>query len=253
MDVAHIEPIEQLAAAVHANDTWQVQQVLEQHPELRSRLDEPLPGGAFGATALLAAVNRRNRDMIDVLLGAGAGINARSHWWAGSFGVLDGDTELAPFLIDRGATVDVHAAARLGMLARIEALVSADPSLVHARGGDGQTPLHFASSIDIARYLLDHGADINARDVDHESTPAQYMVRDRQARAVSRRSRRAHRYPAGFRPWRSRSGARSPGRRPECHAHDRLGGILSKAGSPQRWIHLHLDACRKQDRASRRS
>src|SRR6266550_293627 len=28
--------------------------------------------------------------------------------------------------------------------------------------------------------LLDHGADIDARDVDHESTPAQWMVRDRQ-------------------------------------------------------------------------
>ncbi|MGH9592580.1 MAG: ankyrin repeat domain-containing protein, partial [Bryobacteraceae bacterium] len=51
---------------------------------------------------------------------------------------------------------------------------------VHARGGDGQTPLHFASTIEIAEYLLAHGADIDARDIDHESTPAQYMVRDRQ-------------------------------------------------------------------------
>jgi ankyrin repeat protein len=52
--------------------------------------------------------------------------------------------------------------------------------LVHARGGDGQTPLHFASSIEIAEFLLDHGAEIDARDVDHESTPAQYMVKSRQ-------------------------------------------------------------------------
>src|SRR5207249_9873462 len=59
-------------------------------------------------------------------------------------------------------------------------LVSADPALVNSRGGDGQTPLHFASSIEVAGYLLDHGAEIDARDVDHESTPAQYMVRDRQ-------------------------------------------------------------------------
>ena len=180
MNVAHADPMEQLAAAVHANDSSRVQQVLAGHPELRSRLDEPLPGAPFGATALLAAVHRRNRDMIDVLLGAGADINARSHWWAGSFGVLDSATDLAPFLIDRGATVDIHAAARLGMLARVEELVSANSALVHARGGDGQTPLHFVSSIAIARYLLDHGADIDARDVDHESTPAQYMVRDRQ-------------------------------------------------------------------------
>jgi ankyrin repeat protein len=41
----------------------------------------------------------------------------------------------------------------------------------------------------MAAYLLDQGADIDARDVDHESTPAQYMVRSRQevARYLIRR------------------------------------------------------------------
>src|SRR4029079_15412084 len=62
---------------------------------------------------------------------------------------------------------------------RLRELVSANPELVHARGGDGQTPLHFANTVEIADYLLKHGADIDVRDVDHESTPAQYMVRDR--------------------------------------------------------------------------
>jgi hypothetical protein len=32
--------------------------------------------------------------------------------------------------------------------------------------------------VEIARYLVDRGANINARDVDHESTPAQYLVRE---------------------------------------------------------------------------
>ena len=47
----------------------------------------------------------------------------------------------------------------------------------------------FAGTIEVAEYLLDRGADINARDVDHESTAAQYMVRDRQeiARCLVRR------------------------------------------------------------------
>lgn len=175
------DPIEILAALVNANDIDGVRDLLARHPELGTRLDNPLPGYAFGGTALLAAVQRSNRDMIDLLLRAGADINGRSHWWAGSFGVLDDDRGLAPFLIERGATVDAHAASRLGMLDRLQALTAADPALVHARGGDGQTPLHFASSIDIARFLLDQGADIDARDVDHESTAAQWMVRDRQA------------------------------------------------------------------------
>ncbi|MGH9161671.1 MAG: hypothetical protein ACRD2X_17030 [Vicinamibacteraceae bacterium] len=47
-------------------------------------------------------------------------------------------------------------------------------------GGDGQTPLHFASAIEVAAYLLDCGAEIDACDVDHESTPAQHMVGNRQ-------------------------------------------------------------------------
>lgn len=169
-------------AAVGAGDVTAVRRALAATPGLRSRLDEPVPGGPFGATALLWAVYQGQRDLISALLDAGADINARSHWWAGSFGVLDhdGDRSLADWLIARGARVDAHASARLGMLDRLRELLAADPSLVHARGGDGQTPLHFARDVAIAECLLEHGADPNVRDSDHESTPAQWMVRDRQ-------------------------------------------------------------------------
>ena len=184
---AHVEsiaadddPVAALVAAVKANDLALARRTLEHHPELKTRLNDPLPGFAFGATPLLAALPSGNHEMIDLLLRAGADINQRSHWWAGSFGVLDDDHGLAPFLIERGARVDVHAAARLGMMDRLAELVAADPGLVHARGGDGQTPLHFAPTVEVAAFLLDKGADIDARDVDHESTPAQYMVRSRQ-------------------------------------------------------------------------
>ena len=173
-------PMEELAAAIKSNDAARVGRVLQLHPELKAKLNDPMPDGAFGQTALIGAVQRTNRQMIDLLLAAGADINGRSHWWAGGFGVLDDDRGLASFLIDRGATIDAHAASRLGMLDKLKELLSANPALVHARGGDGQTPLHFASTVEIAQYLLDHGADIDARDIDHESTPAQWMVRDRQ-------------------------------------------------------------------------
>ena len=117
--------------------------------------------------------------MIDVLLAAGADINAKSQWWAGGFGFLHtADPERAEYAIERGAVVDVHAAARLGRLDRLRELIEGDPQSVQARGGDGQTPLHFARTVEIAAYLLDHGADIDARDIDHESTPAQWMVGD---------------------------------------------------------------------------
>ena len=169
--------MEGLSAAIKANDAPLLRQILKRHPELKPQLDEPLPDYSFDAPALIAAVHKENREMIDALLEAGANINARTRWWAGGFGVLDSaGPELTRYLIERGAYVDVHAAARLGMFDRVKELIQTDPALVHARGGDGQTPLHFAATIEIAAYLLDHGAEIDARDVDHESTPAQYMA-----------------------------------------------------------------------------
>jgi ankyrin repeat protein len=169
--------MEALCAAIKANDAPLLRQVLERHPELKSQLDDPLPDYGFGTPAIVAAVHKDNRELIEALLQAGANINARSHWWAGSFGVLDSaGPELARYLIDNEAYVDIHAAARLGMFDRLKELIEADPALVHGRGGDGQTALHFAANIEIAEYLLDHGAEIDARDIDHESTPAQYMA-----------------------------------------------------------------------------
>ena len=167
--------------AIRSDDSSRVSAVLEQNPDVRAHLDEGDPEFHFGATPLLFAVGRRNREIVDVLLRAGADMNARSNWWAGSFGVLDSaEPEFSEFLIARGATVDAHAAARLGMFERLRELVDANPESVHARGGDGQTPLHFASTVEIAAFLVDRGADPDTRDIDHESTPAQYMVRDRQ-------------------------------------------------------------------------
>lgn len=148
-------------------------------------INEPI--GPFDSPAITQA---RSREMLDVLLDAGADINAKSRWWAGGFGLLHNATPaLAAYAIQRGAIVDAHAAARLGLYERLRELITANPALVNAPGGDGQTPLHFASSVEIAAFLLDHGADIDARDVDHESTPAQYMARDRQeiARLLVRR------------------------------------------------------------------
>lgn len=168
--------VDEVKTAFAADDATRVRGILRSHPQLKTLINEPL--GPFDAPAI---VNVCSREMLEVLLDAGADINARSRWWAGGFGLLDsGPPELAAYAIERGAIVDAHAAARLGLMDRLRELIAADPSVVHARGGDGQSPLHFARTIDVAAYLLDHGADIDARDVDHESTPAQYMVKERQ-------------------------------------------------------------------------
>jgi ankyrin repeat protein len=197
---SHVEglgltPAEALKAAVCDSDARRVADLLKKHPELRARINEPLPDYGFGAQALFAAVQRSDRATIDVLLDAGADIQKRTEWWAGGFGVLDDcDPSLVEFLTERGAVLDAHSAARLGMLPKLRELVAADPSVVHGRGGDGQTPLHFASTVEVAEFLLESGAEIDARDVDHESTAAQYMLRVDQRRHYPRDRQDVARY-----------------------------------------------------------
>jgi len=158
--------------ALKADDASQVRRLLKRFQPPAAALNTVIPGV-------------RSAAMLDALLEHGADINAKSDWWAGGFGVLhQGSPEIARYAISRGATVDIHAAARLGMAARVKELLATNPALVAAKGGDGQTPLHFAATIEIADQLLVHGADIDALDVDHVSTPAQYMIRDRRSVAA---------------------------------------------------------------------
>jgi ankyrin repeat protein len=180
-------PPELLTAAIRAQDASDVEKLLRDHPELRTHLDEPAANYGEGLTPLLAAVQYSHRPIIGALLQAGAGINARSHFWAGGVGVLDECApDLAPFLIERGAALDAHSAARLGLLDQLRDFEKSKPVLQNTHGARGQTPLHFASTIEIAQLLLDHGAEIDALDLLHESTPAQHMLRVVQARYFPR-------------------------------------------------------------------
>jgi ankyrin repeat protein len=88
---------------------------------------------------------------------------------------------MSAYLLERGATLTPHAAARLGMIDDLRGMIGRDPGCVHQRGGDGQLPLHFARTPEIADLLLEAGADVDARDVDHESTAAHWQATRRPA------------------------------------------------------------------------
>jgi uncharacterized protein len=60
----------------------------------------------------------------------------------------------------------IHDAAKKGDLAKVQALLKGDPSLVRSRDEDGGTPLFWAAANghkEVVRLLLANKAEINAR------------------------------------------------------------------------------------------
>ena len=124
---------------------------------------------AFESDAPIAALDTLLREYPDLpaLLGRA---------WADGFNTEDVPLAAVEFLVERGASLSVHAAAALGSSTRLSEILRRDPAQVHAKGGDGATPLHFARDVEVARLLFDYGAAIDARDDDHNSTPAQWRI-----------------------------------------------------------------------------
>ncbi len=166
-------PLERVHDAFRRHDAAAVRRLLLQHDELRARINDPV--FSFNSPAIVAHAD--DLAMVEVLLELGADPNRRSEWWAGGFHALYGATEAtAERLIAAGGVLDACAAAHLGRVELLARMIADDPARVHERGGDGKTPLHFAESKEVVDLLLDAGADIDARDVDHRSTPAQWML-----------------------------------------------------------------------------
>jgi hypothetical protein len=169
-------PLEQFDAAVREGDPERARALLEKYADVREAINEPRFD--FDSPAIHQA--KKNLALVDVLLKFGADINARSRWWAGDFGILEWDLTLeqARPLIERGAQVTAWAAAGLGLYEELKTILLATPELARRRGGDGKTVLHCAATPDIVELLLKAGADLEARDVDHGSTPLQYLIGD---------------------------------------------------------------------------
>lgn len=167
------DELEQFKQLVYAKNAPNLDELLAAHPNLKSTIDDP--HFYFGSTALIIA--KENMDVVDVLLKHGADINAKSQWWAGDFHILEvTSAAAAEQLIDRGAEITVHAAAEQGWLDWLGEAFADDASIISRRGGDGKTPLHYATDPAVMDWLLERGADLEARDLDHASTPLQWHL-----------------------------------------------------------------------------
>jgi ankyrin repeat protein len=160
-------------AALRAGDRTRVAALLAEDPVLANARNPH----AFGEVPITRATVRSDIPMIDLLLDAGADPNGKSDWWAGGFGALDfANDPVTDHLLGRGARLTAHAAARLGRADALRRVLAEEPDSVNQRGGDGQMPLHLAKTPEIVDILVEAGADIEARDIDHEGTPAQYAI-----------------------------------------------------------------------------
>jgi ankyrin repeat protein len=170
-------PVERFRKAVRESDVAALHQLRAHRDELRDAVNEP--SFSFDSPALVSVAGNGNVELVDALLDLGADPNRRSSWWAGGFHPLySAHGPVADRLLAAGAVPDACAAANLDRPDLLARILADDPSRVHERGGDGQTPLHFARSRRVVDLLLDAGADLDAVDVDHRSTPAQWMLGD---------------------------------------------------------------------------
>jgi ankyrin repeat protein len=120
---------QQFFAAIQACDVAEIQALLKQDATL---------------------VQARNADGVTPLLAT----------------IFAGRPQIAELLIARGAEVDIFAAAALGNVERLQALLQADEQLIHAYSPDGWTPLHLAAHFGqraAVQILLEQGASVAAR------------------------------------------------------------------------------------------
>lgn len=162
--------------AVAAGDLQRIRTKVHDDPRILDSFDYR----NFGATPLTLACFGNRKAVVKLLIELGADPNKRSDWHMGPWSPLHcaiyrRDKELAEYLLAHGAVLDVHTAAGLGDCSAVSLLLYDDPTRVAERGGDGCFPLHFADTIDAAQLLLDRGADIDGRCIDHYSTPVQYL------------------------------------------------------------------------------
>jgi 26S proteasome non-ATPase regulatory subunit 10 len=131
---------QQIHKAVKDNNLPEVRQLLKNDPDLVLTKDEN------GFTPLHLAAANGHRDMVDLLLTTKADVNAKDN---------------------SGSTPLHQAAAAQGEHSDIVEVLLARKANVDAADRQGLTPLHYAllaDNPDVAKWLLNHGANANVKD-----------------------------------------------------------------------------------------
>jgi len=158
--------VARMLAAVAWQTPEAVRALVREDPALaRASGPHPLWGGRPNPLQVASERGRLRvaRELLDA--GADPSETPEGYGWSPLLLALNSaHPELVELLRARGARVDVYAAAALGDGERLRALLAADPGCLAAPGPSGCTPLHFAWTTEVARALLERGADPEVRD-----------------------------------------------------------------------------------------
>jgi ankyrin repeat protein len=177
-------PIDELFAAIATGDAAKVKNLLDADPKLAAQKNPQ------GFTPLHSAAGRDSAEIVKLLLGAKADINARGpeDFTPLYLAAINGSTDVVKLLIDRGADVSagtkgdrftpLHRAAQRGHIAIITLLL-ANGAAVDAGWHPKEfypsiTPLTFAvreGRLDAARLLLAKGATVDPVGLGYGRTP----------------------------------------------------------------------------------
>jgi ankyrin repeat protein len=131
--------------------------------ELLRKGANPNTVGARGQTALMWAVAQKHAEVVKALVFGGADLNARSESWEQMMAVPPHGLPEYNRMIPHGGDTALMFAARVGDLASAKLLVEAgaNPSDHDAWGVSATTLAVFAGHGEVARFLLEKGADPN--------------------------------------------------------------------------------------------
>ena len=195
---------EPLAAAIRERNPTAVERLLASDPSLLNT------GDLRSNQPIHWATMTRQPGLVDLLLDRGANLEARRADGARPIHLVNGDyhfrgrrdvpsdwpisaTQMLDHLLTRGAHCDLGVACHRGDLARVRAILTADPAAANRLPdyvtyylGSG-APLRNAAQqghLEIVQLLLDHGADPNLRE--EEVAPGGTRCTRRPRRATSR-------------------------------------------------------------------
>ena len=123
------------------------------------------------SSCLKIAAESGRLDMVEWLIQEGADITGKSGTSALSEAIKQGHRDIVEYLIDQGVDVNIpvsdlplEVAASQGRLDMVQYLVEQAGADVNARNIDGFVPLMAGlKHYDVTKYLVEHGADVNAK------------------------------------------------------------------------------------------